>query len=603
MTLSQMGEAVPRFILPRLRISVVSAGTPENGNGAIRTHFLLIDDRTPSSTSVINRLLSTEYTVAYVMISGIWRVSHWLINGAFLLPVGVLLSLVFWPDTGRVLTLWDQGMPLYLLHTLVLVGGTVTLSLLIGLPAAWIMARYHFAGKRHIAWMLCLPLAMPAFLIAGFYADALGANGPIHALFSDIGWFGANTLHGRSLAGACLVMALAFYPYVYLPVRHALETQPAHWLQAAQLLKLTPRQVFWRLSFPLLRPTIAMSAVLVAVETLNDYGTATLLQLPTLTTMMIDMGVLKGDAQAVAHWTLALLPLLVLLAWLGLRFRRRQLLCSHDGEYQRLVSRPLTQGKARLMMFLSGILAMVAMGLPLGRLVYWELLHITERWERALMWAALHSLVIAGLSALFMCLMAVPFLLSIRRSGLSSGRLSFVLAQCGYVIPAAALAMGIAVPLISLDNGLHALASMADVVLTGPIFSSVWLIMVAVYSLKFSRFVLEPLSVRMAHIPQMLDQACISYGLSQGQRWSRVYYPLLKPQILLVAMIVFFESMKELNAAFLFRTLGLETLPTYVFRLASDNQLEWGALPALLLVAIGCAPMLWFQRVWKGNSR
>lgn len=558
---------------------------------------------TTPSTSVINRLLFTLFTVAYVMISGIWRVSHWLVNGAFVLPVVVLLFLALWPDAAQVLALWEQGMPRYFLHTLVLVCGTVALSLLIGLPAAWVMARYRFPAKRGVAWALCLPLAMPAFLIAGFYADMLGEGGPLQALFGDIGGFDTGTRQARSLAGACLVMALAFFPYVYLPVRHALETQPAHWLHAAQLLKLTPRQVFWRLCFPLIRPSIAVSAVLVAVETLNDYGTATLLSLPTLTTMMIDAGVLQGEARAVAHWTLALLPLLLLLTWLGLRFRRRQLQCSPEGAFAPVALRTLTRGKARLVAVACWCLALLAIGLPLGRLVYWELLHITEGWNAALLWATVHSLSIATLSALAMCLTAVPFLLYIRRGGLSAGRRAFVLSQFGYAIPAAALATGIAVPLIALDNGLYALAAKGGMVLAGPFFSSVWLIMIVVYCLKFSRFMLEPLSVRMVQIPAVLDQACVSYGLSLGQRWTRLYYPLLKPHLLVVAVILFFEAMKELNAAFLFRTLGLETLPTYVFRLASDNQLEWGALPALLLVAIGCAPMLWFQHVWKGNNR
>ncbi|MGL9735667.1 MAG: ABC transporter permease subunit [Symbiopectobacterium sp.] len=60
-----------------------------------------------------------------------------------------------------------------------------------------------------------------------------------------------------------------------------LKSQPPNWLQAAQLLKLTSRQVFWRLSFPLVRPVIGMGAMLVAVEALNGYGNARLLVLPT----------------------------------------------------------------------------------------------------------------------------------------------------------------------------------------------------------------------------------------------------------------------------------------------------------------------------------
>ncbi|MGL9735666.1 MAG: hypothetical protein ACR5LF_08465 [Symbiopectobacterium sp.] len=52
------------------------------------------------------------------------------------------------------------------------------LSLLIGLPAAWVMAYYRFPSKRGVAWALYLLLDMPAFLLmADFYADMLGQHG------------------------------------------------------------------------------------------------------------------------------------------------------------------------------------------------------------------------------------------------------------------------------------------------------------------------------------------------------------------------------------------------------------------------------------------
>lgn len=536
------------------------------------------------------------------MISGIWRISYWMINGAFLLPVGIVFALAFLPEADSVLTLWEQGMPLYLLHTTILVCGSVVLSLLIGLPAAWVMACYRFPGKRSVAWALCLPLAMPAFLLADFYADMLGQNGMLWSLFNVSGLSEENARR-FTLAGGSAALALAFYPYVYLPVRHALESQPPHWLQAAQLLKLTPRQVFWRLSFPLVRPVIGMGGVLVAVEALNDYGTARLLALPTLTTRLIDAGVLQGDTQAVAHWTLSLLPFVVLLTWLGLRFARQQRQNTLPGVTDYMTKPVLTVGKARLVMLIGWGLALLAIGLPLGRLVYWQLAHIGDGLNAMLLDALLNSLTMALLAAAILCVMMIPFLLFIRLAGLRAGRISFGLAQWGYVFPGGALATGIAIPLIALDNGLRPLVEMVGMPFSFPLFSSVWLIMVLVYCAKFSRFVLEPLSVCMANIPHILDQASDVAGLTAWQRGARVYFPLLKPQVMMGAVILFFEGMKELNAAFLFRTFGWETLPTYVFRLAADNLLPWGALPALCLVIIGGVPMLWFQWFWKGNNR
>ena len=54
--------------------------------------------------------------------------------------------------------------------------------------------------------------------------------------------------------------------------------------------------------------------------------------------------------------------------------------------------------------------------------------------------------------------------------------------------------------------------------------------------------------------------------------------------------------MKELNAAILLRPFNFETLATYVFNFASDEQLEVAAFPAILLVIVGLIPLVIVNR-------
>ncbi|MGL9750741.1 MAG: hypothetical protein ACR5LC_04310 [Symbiopectobacterium sp.] len=210
----------------------------------------------------------------------------------------------------------------------------------------------------------------------------------------------------------------------------------------------------------------------------------------------------------------------------------------------------LTAGMARLVTLICWGLALLDFGLPLGRLLYWQLANIRDGWSATLLDALLNSLTMVSLAAIILCPMIIPFLLLIRLAGLRTGRVSFALAQWGYVFPAASLVTGIAIPLIALDNVLGSLAMLAEIPFVPPLFSSVWLIMVLVYCAKFSCFVLEPLSIRMASIPNILDQASAMAGLTLWQRGARVYFPLLKPQVMMGVVILFFEGMKELNAAF-----------------------------------------------------
>ena len=66
------------------------------------------------------------------------------------------------------------------------VGG---LSLVFGLTTAWIVTRYNFFGKKFFEWMLLLPAAVPAYIIAYTYTDFFEYAGPLQSLLRDIfGW-------------------------------------------------------------------------------------------------------------------------------------------------------------------------------------------------------------------------------------------------------------------------------------------------------------------------------------------------------------------------------------------------------------------------------
>ncbi|MGL9733711.1 MAG: hypothetical protein ACR5LD_03655 [Symbiopectobacterium sp.] len=123
----------------------------------------------------------------------------------------------------------------------------------------------------------------------------------------------------------------------------------------------------------------------------------------------------------------------------------------------------------------------------------------------------LNNLIMVSLAALILCTMMIPFLLLIRLAGLRTGRVFSLWLSWGYVFSATALATGIAIPLIALDNGLRYLAILAEMPFVPRCFPASGF-MLLVYCAKFSRFVLEPLSIRMANIPNILDQASAMAG-------------------------------------------------------------------------------------------
>ena len=63
-------------------------------------------------------------------------------------------------------------------HVLVVMFGVGFLAIIFGVSTAWVVSRYHFPCRRLFDWLLVLPAAMPAYIIAYSYTDFLEYAGP-----------------------------------------------------------------------------------------------------------------------------------------------------------------------------------------------------------------------------------------------------------------------------------------------------------------------------------------------------------------------------------------------------------------------------------------
>jgi iron(III) transport system permease protein len=177
------------------------------------------------------------------------------------LPIVAVFARAVAPGAGDTWShLAQTVLPDYLANTLLLVllvgagagiGGTAT---------AWLIAQRRFPGSRIFGWALLLPLAMPAYVMAYAYTDALQYAGPVQtALREAFGWSRDDYRFPevRSVGGAAVMFVFTLYPYVYLLARTAfLERSPAL-VEAARTLGLDRRRAFWHVEVPLARPAIA----------------------------------------------------------------------------------------------------------------------------------------------------------------------------------------------------------------------------------------------------------------------------------------------------------------------------------------------------------
>lgn len=391
-----------------------------------------------------------------------WIVSSWATALLLGLPVLALIFSAFSADGDLFRHLADTVLLDYLANTLGLVVGVVLLSLLFGVPTAWLVAMCQVPGHRAMQWALMLPMAMPSYIVAYVYTDLLDYSGPLQAglrtLFewsrpADY-WFPAI----RSLGGAAWVLALVLFPYVYLLARASFLEQSVSLIHSSRLLGCTPWQSFRRLSLPLARPAIMVAVSLVAMETLADFATVHFFAINTLTTAVYDTWLGYGSLATAAKLSCMMLLAVVLLIALERRSRQRQQVFQKSMGHEQPLRYPL-KGMSRI---LAGLwcwgLVLAGFGLPFVILLDYGVRYFELSWTPEFVRFAGNSLLISALTALLA--MAIALLLGFfrRLDGGVKSLLPLRIAAMGYAMPGTVLAIGVLVPLTALDFGINDLA-------------------------------------------------------------------------------------------------------------------------------------------------
>ncbi|ATP08023.1 iron ABC transporter permease [Aeromonas salmonicida] len=529
-----------------------------------------------------------------------WIVSSWATALLLGLPVLALIFSAFSADGDLFRHLADTVLLDYLANTLGLVVGVVLLSLLFGVPTAWLVAMCQVPGRRALQWALMLPMAMPSYIVAYVYTDLLDYSGPLQAglrtLFewsrpADY-WFPAI----RSLGGAAWVLALVLFPYVYLLARASFLEQSVSLIHSSRLLGCNPWQSFRRLSLPLARPAIMVAVSLVAMETLADFATVHFFAINTLTTAVYDTWLGYGSLATAAKLSCMMLLAVVLLIALERRSRQRQQVFQKSMGHEQPLRYPL-KGVSR---WLAGLwcwgLVLAGFGLPFVILLDYGVRYFELSWTPEFLRFAGNSLLISALTALLA--MGIALLLGFfrRLDGGVKSLLPLRIAAMGYAMPGTVLAIGVLVPLTALDFGINDLAEWLGGQGPGLLLTGTLTAIVFGYLVRFVAIAIGSVESSMGKISPSLDMAARSLGQGDGGMLRRVHLPLVRRGLFAGAMLVFIESMKELPAALLLRPFNFDTLATHVYQFVSDEMLERGALGAIVIVLVGLLPLIWVNR-------
>ena len=480
-------------------------------------------------------------------------------------------------------------------NTLILATTVTMVATLIGVPLAYVTARYSFPGKSLIALLPLITLVIPEVIAAQTWLMMLGNNGLITRGLRDIGirlpsfygWFGLITS-----------MSFIYYTYVYIGVVAAISKFDAQLEEAAQSLGSSPALSRLKVMVPVILPAILASALLVFTMTVGNFAISMILshRLPLLSVVTYQAAVAEGASDITMQSTLASVSVLIVMTVL---FLNRWVVAR--GKYE------IVQGRGARPQPLRG-LAGAGVALAAGLVVLISLLPLisiiigafTQARGPVMQWG---NWTFANLERVFVTA-PQPLINSLTYAGVAtfisiafSAIVSYVVVKKPNILTPFVDYIS-AVPL-ALSGTVLGVALLAT-------FHGGWLplsgtatIIVLAYVIRRMPFGMRNGQATLHNIPNSLEEASISLGVPPVRTFFKVVLPVMLPAIAAAAVLTWTTTVAELSASILVYSGGRETLPIQVFRLIDSGLMAYASAYGLVLVAVILIPIIVAAKVFR----
>jgi iron(III) transport system permease protein len=528
-----------------------------------------------------------------------------LFLGLFLLyPLwGVLSASIVTPD-GTTLTLDNYIKVLSrsfyrasVTNTLV-IGLLATLTTtLMAVPLAIAIARLDIPGKLMLIGLAALPLVLPSFVGAYALVLLLGRSGVVTQTLN--GWgIPIGSIYGTP--GIVMVYTLTLYPYVLLPTVAGLKAIDVSVEEAAQNLGSSRTRTFWTVTLPIVTPSVLSGALLVFIETIENFGVPAVLAedkpILAVEAYKLFIGETATNPSAAAVLGVLLITLTAMVLIIQRRFLSRRRFATGARTTPPLM-RIGAGWRASVTFYCWGVvlLALVPFFAILvlsfmefrGPVLHasFSLSNYTELFAVA-GGPLSNTLLFATLAACGAALIGVPigWVLARSRAGWSS--LLDIVATMPFAVAGTVLAIGL---VIAFNAGW--------LVLTGG-----WLIMVLAYTVRKLPFTVRASSAILHQIDQSLEEASISLGVSPLRTLLGLIVPLMLGGIVSGMVLTWVTVASELSSTVVLYSGPWRTLTIVMFQALEGTGAGVAVAAASLLIAITLIPILAAYRLLRRHE-
>ncbi len=486
--------------------------------------------------------------------------------------------------------LWQPQQARALLTTLTVSIAGTAIAMALGCTMAWLAARTDMPGKAFVQLAGIMPIFVSQ-LIAAVAWDLLasGSQGYLNMALKQLGL--PVHIEIESIAGIAFLFGLYFTPFPYIFLYSALTLVNPDLEEAAAVHGGSTRKILSRVTFPIVKPAVIGSMLLIFVFMVEDFPIPQILGFPAgIETLSIRIYTLMSTAPANPNRASAVAVLLTAMVCL-LVFTQRYIL--HGRDYRTVTgkgaqARLFPLGKWRWIALAGVILyALLAVGLPLFALVegafrsnlfirdlaslfdvsQMTLKNFTNILNDPKVYAGLMNSLLAGISvAVFGVFLYFTLSYVVHRTDLPGRQLLEYSAMLPLAVPALVMALGILWTWVAVP---------------GPIYGTILIIIIAFIG-RFMPAGYRVISASVQQVHDDLEHAALVAGATRAMAVRRITLPLLRGGVAAAMFLMIVFGLRELTASLFLYTANSRVLSIVLFEKLDDGSWSGAATVSLL---------------------
>ncbi|HTG02078.1 MAG TPA: iron ABC transporter permease [Nitrospirota bacterium] len=497
-------------------------------------------------------------------------------------------------------------------NSVVIAAGVTFFSTIIGVFFAWLVSRTDLPFKNTMKLLFLIPFMLPSFIGALAWKMLLSPrSGYVNKFLMAAFGLDTSIFDIYSLWGIIAVETMYLFPFVFIQVSGALERMDPTLEESARISGAGLITITRRITLPLMLPSIAAGALLVALYSLAHFGVPAILGnevgIYNIPTKIYERLHQSGGSFAAIRTGTVLAAILVIAAGLilyaqsfVLKAGRFQVIA---GKSMRPVLLKLRGLKIPLLVlsivyiavtvllptitiFMVGTLKTYGLEFTRENMTLANLKYILFEWRltRDAIWNSFYLSLAAAFVTMLVGTLISYVIVKMKVRG------KFILEFLGvlpFSVPGTVIALGV----ILTWSGKFGIN----------IYNTAWIIFVA-YIARYMAFSLKSNSAALEQVHDSLEEAARACGATHWQALKDIVIPLIKPGMVAAFFLIFLPALRELTTSVLLYGPTTRTIGVAIYTLNEDGETVYAATLASVALVIIVVGQLVIKRITRSKT-